>query len=170
MTRPVLHAAALSLALLGASPALAAESAPLASKALILKPLTLTKLADLDFGTIVPSGGGDFVTIDADDSTRASTSAGLIASDPGHRARFASSGLNNTFVYLQVSAPADLDDGAGRKLKVTNLTLDQGNLGLRLLTPLSQVFFVGIGGQIYVRPNQEEGSYTGTFTLTANYL
>ena len=35
-------------------------------KALILKPLTLTKLDDLDFGTIIPSGSGDLVTINAD--------------------------------------------------------------------------------------------------------
>ena len=32
------------------------------------------------------------------------------------------------------------------------------------------MFFVGIGGQVYIRGNQAEGVYTGTFTLTANYL
>jgi len=50
------------------------------------------------------------------------------------------------------------------------LDLDQGGNPLRTLTPESQVFFVGIGGQVFVRANQPEGSYSGTFTLTANYL
>jgi hypothetical protein len=165
-----LRTAALGLALFGASSAFAANSAPMTSKALLLKPLTLTKLADLDFGTIVPSGAGDLVTINADTGARSSASAGLVTTDPGQRARFASSGLNNIFVVLQVSAPTPLSDGAGHSLIVTRLDLDQGGLPLRVLTPASQVFFLGIGGQVFVRGNQEEGTYTGTFTLTANYL
>lgn len=53
---------------------------------------------------------------------------------------------------------------------MTRLDLDQGGNPLRILTPVSQVFFLGIGGQVFVRNNQEEGSYSGIFTLTANYL
>ena len=171
MTINVLRGAALGLVVMTATPALAASAAkPMNSKALILKPLTLTKLSDLNFGTIVPSGFGDLVTINPDTGARTSSSAGLLPSDPGNRARFASSGLNNTFVVLQVSAPTDLSDGAGHLLTVTRLDLDQGGNPLRTLTPSSQVFFLGIGGQVFVRSNQEEGVYTGTFTLTANYL
>lgn len=170
MTQIVLRGAALALSLLGAAPALAATSGPMQSKALLLKPLTLTKLSDLNFGTIVPSGSGDLVTINPDTGARSSPSAGLLAIDPGYRARFASSGLNNSFVVLQISAPTDLTDGLGHNLTVTRLDLDQGGNPLRVLTPSSQVFFLGIGGQVYVRANQEEGTYSGTFTLTANYL
>jgi hypothetical protein len=171
MTRNFLGgAAALGLALFGASSALAANTAPMTSKALLLKPLTLTKLSDLNFGTIVPSGSGDLVTINADTGARTSPTAGLVTIDPGFRARFASSGLNNTFVVLQLSPPGDLDDGLGNKLTVTRLDLDQGGNPLRILTPASQVFFLGIGGQVYIRSNQPEGTYSGTFTLTANYL
>jgi hypothetical protein len=139
-------------------------------KALILVPLTLTKLDDLDFGTIVPSGLGDIVTINADTGARTSPTAGLVTFDAGHQARFASSGVNNTFVYLQLSPGADLVNGAGNKMTVTNLTLDQNGLGLRLLTAQSQVFFVGVGGTVVVGPTQAEGTYNGTFSLTAVYL
>jgi len=172
MTRYPLCAAVIAVALSGATPALAQAQAtqPMTSKALLLKPLTLTKLADLDFGTIVPSGSGDLVTINADTGARTSPSAGLVTSDPGQRARFASSGLNNTFVVLQISAPTDLTDGAGNRLTVTRLDLDQGGNPLRTLTPASQVFFLGIGGQVFVRSNQQDGVYSGSFTLTANYL
>ena len=170
MTHFPLRTAALGLALFGAAPALAANSAPMTSSALLLKPLTLTKLNDLDFGTIVPSGLGDLVTINADTGARSSPTAGLVTIEKGGRARFASSGINNNFVVLQISPPSDLTDGAGHNLTVTRLDLDQGGNPLRTLTPQSQVFFLGIGGQIYLRSNQEEGTYSGTFTLTANYL
>lgn len=170
MSNKFLGAAALAAVLLGAAPTFAADTEAMTSNALILKPLVLTKQSDLSFGTIIPSGAGDLVTINADTGVRTSATAGLIASDPGFRARFASSGLNNQFVVLQLSPPGDLVNGSGNLLTVTNLMLDQGNNPLRTLTPASQVFFVGIGGTVFVRSNQEDGTYTGTFTLTANYL
>ncbi len=170
MTGNFLRGAALLATLIAATPAVAADSQPMTSKALLIKPLTLTKLADLDFGTIVPSGSGDLVTINADTGARTSPTAGLVTIDPGQRARFASSGLNNQFVVLQVSTPTDLSDGVGNSLTVTRLDLDQGGNPLRVLTPTSQIFFLGIGGQVFVRANQPEGVYSGTFTLTANYL
>lgn len=164
-----LGATALAAALIAAVPA-GAQTAPMDAEALILKPLTLTKLSDLDFGTIVPSGAGDIVTINADTGARTSPSAVLVATSPGYQARFASSGLNTTFVVLQLSPPADLVDGSGNTMRLDRLDLDQGGNPLRILTPASQVFFVGIGGQVFVRSNQPEGTYSGTFTLTANYL
>jgi hypothetical protein len=168
MTRPFLAGAAIAVALLGTTPALAA-TAPMSSKALLLKPLTLTKQSDLSFGTIIPSGSGDFVTIDADTGARTSATAGLVPTDPGFRARFASSGLNNQQVFLYTSPPGNLSDGAGHTLAVTSLSLDNSGIPVRTLTPASQVFFVGIGGTIYVGANQAEGTYSGTFTLTAIY-
>ena len=166
MNRILLGACALTAAI----PAVAADNQTMTSKALILKPLVLTKQSDLSLGTIVPSGSGDLVTINADTGARTSATAGLLPSDPGFRARFASSGLNNQFVVLQLSEPSDLVDAAGNLLSVTRLNLDRGGNPLRTLTPEAQVFFVGIGGQVFVRSNQEDGVYSGTFMLTANYL
>lgn len=170
MNSKVLGVGALAALMLGAAPALAADTEAMTSTALLLKPLQLTKQSDLSFGSIIPSGSGDLVTINADTGARTSATAGLLPADPGYRARFASSGLNNQFVVLQISPPSDLDDGNGNLLTVTRLDLDQGGNPLRTLTPASQVFFLGIGGQVFVRADQEEGTYTGTFTLTANYL
>ena len=170
MTFTFLRGAALAAALLGATPALAADTKAMTSEALILKPLILTKLSDLDFGSIIRSGSGDFVTISAEDGTRSSPSAILVATDPGFRARFASSGLDTQQVFLDLSSPVDLVNGAGNRLKLNNLKLDQNDAALRVLTPESQVFFVGIGGEVFVRPDQEDGTYTGSFTLTAYYF
>ena len=171
MTFTFLRGAALAAALFGSTSAFA-QTAQMEANALLLKPLTLTKLDDLDFGSIIPSGlaGGDKVTINPVTGARSSPTATLIGSAPGKRARFASSGVNNSFVFLELPAPpyAALTNAAGDELVLDYLVLDGS--ALRTLTPSSQVFFVGIGGRIAVRPDQEEGDYTGTFTLTATYL
>ncbi len=168
MTHAILGAIALGAALLAAGPV---RAEPMPSKALILKPFVLTKLSDLSFGTLIPTGSGEFVEINPDDGSRnMSNEAMRVTSDEGYRARFASSGLFNNLVLIKLVGPRNLVNAAGKLLKVNRLELDDGNKTVRQLTPTSQVFFVGVGGEIYIRPNQEEGVYTGTFTLTATYL
>ena len=99
------------------APAAAADTEAMTSNALILKPLILTKQSDLSFGSIIPSGTGDFVAIDADDGSRSSATAGLLPADPGYRARFASSGLNNQFVVFQgLTGMTELN---GKQFKIT---------------------------------------------------
>lgn len=171
MTRTPLMAGALALALLGASPAAATDTDAMTGKALLLKPFVLTKLSDLSFGSIIPTGSAEFVQINADTGARTfSNPAMRVATDDGFRARFASSGLLNALVVLEISEPTDLLNADGKRLKVTRLVLDQSNKVIRRLTPTSQTFFVGIGGEVYIRGNQEEGDYVGTFTLTATYI
>lgn len=156
--------------MLCATPALAQSTQSMEAEALLLKPLTLTKLQDLDFGDIIPSGTGDFVTINADTGARTTDKAILLPSNNGHRAEFASAGLNNVRVVAVLGPPRDLTNAAGDKLRLTRLMLDNGDFPIRRLTPTSQVFFIGVGGTVYVRPDQEEGTYTGTFTLTVVYI
>lgn len=163
--------ASAAAALLGATPAMAADTAAMTSNALILKPFVLTKLSDLNFGTIIPTGGPEFVTIDADTGARTMTNPAMrVATDDGFRAEFGSAGVANNLVVIELAGPANLTNSDGNLLKVNKLVLDQNNKIIRPLTPTSQVFFVGIGGEIYIRANQEEGVYTGEYTLTATYI
>lgn len=169
MIKAIFGAIALAAVLLGASTANAAT--PMTPKALILKPFVLTKLSDLSFGSIIPSGRPEFVQIDADTGSRTMTNEAMrITSDEGHRARFASAGVDNNLVLIKLTGPKNLVSAEGKLLKVNRLELDQDNKTVRQLNSKSQVFFVGVGGEIYIRPDQEEGVYTATFTLTATYL
>ena len=171
MSKQMLRASALAAALLGASPAIAADTAAMTSNALILKPFVLTRISDLNFGTIIPTGSPEFVTINADTGARTMSNPAMrVAADDGYRAEFGSTGVNNNLVVIELTGPTDLVNGDGKLLKVTKLVLDQNNKILRPLTTTSQVFFVGIGGEIYIRGNQEEGVYTGEYTLTATYI
>ena len=148
-----------------ASPAAAAPQA--SGKALILVPLSLTKVDDLDFGTVVTSASAGTVTIPADGTTRTKTGGvTLVTSDPGFRAVFAGAGSANQLVDLALSAPpTTVDDGSGNsmpislQLEATTATVD----------PVTRAFQVGVGGTVDVGANQVEGVYTAIFTVDANY-
>jgi hypothetical protein len=162
-------AAALAAAAVPAAAAPVAAPTPGQGKALILIPLTLTKIDDLDFGTIVTSPVSGTVTINA--STGARGVAGgvtAVASDAGHRARFAGAGTPNQQVIVVVTPPATLDNVSGDTIPVLALTLDGSPI--RTIDPVTRAFFVGVGGIIQINANQPEGVYQANFDVTANYL
>ena len=130
------------------------------SKSLILKPFVLTKLSDLSFGTIIPhrQRANSSRSTPMTGARTMSNEAMRVTSDEGYRARFASSGLLNNLVLLKLDGPRNLVNAAGNLLRVNRLELDNNNKTVRQLTLTSQVFFVGIGGEIYIRPTQEEGA------------
>lgn len=158
-------------ALLLAVPAKAAPVAanpPAQAQALILIPLTLTKLDDLHFGTIIPSAVSGTVTVPADGSP--ATAAGgvtLVTSDPAVRARFAGAGSANQLVFINVTNPGTLSDGAGNNVTVLALTLD--GLALRTIDA-TRAFDFHVGGILQVGANQPEGFYSAEFDVTADYL
>jgi hypothetical protein len=158
--------------------ALAASAAPAAAQvypdsqatgeALILVPLSLTKLDDLDFGTVITSPLSGTVAINA--TTGARTVAGGItglASDTGYRARFAGAGSPNQQVIVVVTQPAALTNTNGDLLPVLALTLEGSPI--KNVDPVTRAFFFGVGGIILVNGNQPEGLYQATFDVTAMY-
>ena len=167
---PLSVAAALSLMLPTASIAAPIGATPPATgRALILIPLTLTKIDDLDFGTVVPSGLSGAISIDAATGSRTIV-GGLsgVPSDPGHRAYFATAGSPNQQVMVTVSQPLALTSGAGDTVPVLALTLEGASI--RTIDPTTRNFFFGVGGIIMVGANQPEGVYSATFNVTATYL
>jgi hypothetical protein len=137
-------------------------------KALILVPLTLTKIQDLDFGAVIPSASSGTVTINA--STGARTVGGgvtAVTSDAGFRAYFGGAGSPNEQVLLAISPPTQLTDTTGDTITVVGLTLD--GPAVRTIDPVTRDFFVGVGGTLQIAPNQPEGDYNADFWLTAIY-
>jgi hypothetical protein len=167
--RNIIIAAGLAAAAVPSAAAPVAAPTPAQGKALLLIPLTLTKIDDLDFGTVVTSPVSGTVTLNA--STGARSFAGGVsgvAGDAGHRARFAGAGSPNQQVVVVVTPPAELSNVGGDKIPVLALTLDGSPI--RTIDPVAKTFFVGVGGIIQVNPDQAEGIYTATFDVTANYL
>ena len=97
---------AAAAALVIATPAFGAPVSadpPAEANALIISPLTLTKLEDLSFGTIIPSALSGVVTVPPDGSAPfASGGVTLLPSDPGLRARFVGAGTANQTVLINV--------------------------------------------------------------------
>ncbi|HEX5258034.1 MAG TPA: DUF4402 domain-containing protein [Sphingomicrobium sp.] len=159
---------AAGLAIAAAAPATAtpvSATKDASGKALILVPLTLTKVADLDFGTIIASSTSGTVSIAADGSGQSITGGVTpLASAPGSPAQFAGAGTPNEQVSLFLAPPATIKDAAGdsmpisMNLEATSVTIDS-----------TRAFFVGVGGTVNVGANQPDGVYTGTFTVLAQY-
>ena len=166
--------AAAAMALAMPANATSASAQPVApdknatGKALVLVPLTLTKLDDLDFGTLVPSSVSGLVAIDAATGNR-TVGGGVtgVTSDAGHRARFAGAGTPNEQVIVTMTQPTELANAGGDKITVLALTL-QGT-AIKHVDPTTRAFFFGIGGILLIAADQPEGVYTATFDVSANY-
>ena len=170
--RKLLIAAALAATALP-SPSLAAPPnvASAQAKALLLVPLTLTKIDDLDFGTIVSSSSSGTVALNATTGVR--TFAGGVSGVPsasGHPGYFGGSGTGGQEVVLVIVPPTQLTNASGDTIDVLALTLDNGGNPIRTIDPTARTFFVGVGGILNIGANQPDGVYAATFQVTANYL
>ena len=154
-----------------AAPAVAApvgvtSGAKPTANARIIKPLTLTRVRDLDFGTIVMDSvpvGGAVVAVST--ASALSCGAGLTCTGTAQSARYNVRGTNNQVV--QVAA--------------TNSNLTGSNGGTLVFTPavpgnvtLSSSGAPGdnfdVGGSITVMPSTVDGVYSGDMEVTVDYL
>ena len=152
---------ALGLGATGASAAPASANA--VAKAKILKQLTITRNADLDFGTIVTGTAPSTVAIDA--AGARNCGAGLTCTATPAAAGFTLTGSNSHIVTVTVPASITLNSGANKM--TANLsapaTLDLGNSG-NTGTALK------FGGTLNVGANQADGVYASNdFAVTIDY-
>jgi len=167
----IMASGAIALATIASAPAVAAPVPALNDadgRALILVPLTLTKIEDLDFGAVIPSGTPGTVTINP--STGARTFSGGVtgvASDAGYRAYFGGAGSPSQQVIVAVSPPVELTSVDGDSIPVVGLTFDGSPI--RSIDPVSRTFFVGVGGTLQIAADQPEGEYSAEFWVTALY-
>ena len=105
-------------------------SANALAKGVVVQPLTLAKVNDLDFGTVVGSSASGTVTIDPDTGLRTVTGGVTgVPSFPGGRGLFQGNGTGGNTVQLTLSGPAVLISQSNPTDTVTasNWLLDSGN-------------------------------------------
>lgn len=168
--RKYLIAAAMAAAAVPAmaAPIPAAQDAD--GEVLILVPLTLTRIDDLDFGSVVPGATSGFVVIHP--ATGARTVGGGVtgvASAPGHRARFAGAGSAGQQVFVAVTAPAELTSTTNPADKIQVFGMPLEGSAFKTIDPVTRSFSFGVGGIIEVGANQPAGIYEATFDVTASY-
>jgi hypothetical protein len=163
--------AALAATIAFVSPAQAQTVAATAeARGLVLQPLTLSRVDDLDFGTVISSAVAGSVSIDEGSGFR--TLAGGVAAGPaaGNRGLFAGAGTAGQQVDLDLTYPAVLVSGANT-VAITSLTFDTGGgVSTTRTIGASGTFQIGVGGVFAIGANQPAGLYTATFQVTAEYL
>ena len=151
-----------------ASPALAANTAtaPFTAKAKIVKPLTLTKNADLDFGTITMGAGLSSSNVVVGRTGGATTSCGanLTCTTPT-AAAFGVTGVASQQLNITLSAVTTLVNTLDNTKNVTfsadpdtTVTLDSAGAGT-----------FDIGGSITVLGSTVDGDYSNTVNVTVSY-
>lgn len=135
------------------------------AKAKIMRQLTLTNTADLEFATII--SGATASTVVVSTAGAVTCGAGLTCTGTTTAANFDIQGSNNAVVLVGGDANVTLNNGSGGTMtasldySVNSVTLTAG--------PGTVGGSFQVGGTLGVSANQAEGDYTGTFNVTANY-
>lgn len=133
------------------------------AKARVLKQLTISRNADLDFGTIVHGAAASTVIVNS--AGAATCGAGLTCTGSTSAADFTVTGTNNTIVTVSAPATVNLTNGATGSMTASlaaPATLALGNSG-STGTPLR------FGGTLNVGASQEDGAYSATFNVSVDY-
>lgn len=157
-------------ALAVATPAVAQQkSATATAKGVVLEPLTLTWVSDLDFGTVAGSAAAGTVSVDPDSALRAATGGVTLVPSAFSRARFDGLGQAAQTVGLTLTPPAGnvLVGPGGATVSVNSMTIDAA--GTTRVLGGSGAFTVYVGGTFGIAANQANGTYQALFQLTADY-
>ena len=172
MNKMILAAAALA-AVAAATPAAAQNATSASPRALagarLIKPLTLTALRNLNFGTIVMGtiSGDQTVSINGAGSVSCgATGGGLTCTGTPQSAAYRITGTQGQTVNISSAAanfPLTGSNGgtlAFRPTGVNSVTLpNSGNTGVNF----------NIGGEIDIVPATVDGLYTGNINVTVDY-
>lgn len=159
-----------------AAPAHAQQTAQGATEAIVLRPLSFFKVNDLDFGSILASGTAGTVRLYPNGSRTATGGATPVGND-GEAARFAGLGVPNRQVSISLGANQIFITGPGAPMRVRNFEIGSTPSAILSTTPLRfniasalGNYNFPVGATLDVGANQTPGDYSGTFTITLNYL
>jgi putative alpha-1,2-mannosidase len=153
-----------------------AQPAQAEAQAILLRPLTFFKVDDLNFGDIVPGTTAGQVRLEPD-GTRTRTGGVTLAGSTHQPASFAGMGTYNRYVLISMSPATTTVTGPGTPMTVTQFEIGSTPTAILTATPqsfriaaTSGQFIFPVGARLNVNANQAPGVYTGTFTVTLNYL
>ena len=161
----------LAAALLGAAPAQAfAQATPpvdTSAQTIVLRPVTVLKVADLDFGSVLVTTGGTLI-LDPLDGTVSSTGGVVPVSGSPHAAHFVGAASGSSVVNIKLpKQPVTLTRVSGTEtITLSKFTLDSPDKRTMAKTGS---FEFRVGGTATIPANPVDGIYSGTFTVTVQY-
>jgi hypothetical protein len=160
-------AAAASIAILTSQSARAAPTSvsngPVTSRTTIVKPLTLTKLSDLDFGSIIVQDNG---TVSMATTGAITCTSALTCSANGTPAQYKVTGTNNQVV--NVTKPNVVLTNASNPGTPLTLVL-AGPAQVTLPNSGSVGTNFSLGGSIVISAATKDGVYAGVLAVTVDY-
>lgn len=130
-------------------------------------PASLSKLQDMDFGSLMVTTAGTAIL---DSSTDAVTTTGGVVRGGGlpHAARFSAVSPTRNIVKIALPKQAVTLTRVGG---TETMTIDTFNINGSLTRNVvaHETFEFQVGGTLHVGANQVEGMYTGTFDVTLTY-
>lgn len=130
------------------------------ARAKILRPITVTAVDDLQFGTIIT--GASASTVDITPAGGFTCGAGLVCSGTNSAGSFNITGTTGQTVSIAVPASVTLNSGAN------SMTASLTSSATSAVLVANAASFT-VGGSLAVGANQADGDYTGTYTVTVNY-
>jgi hypothetical protein len=170
MNKSIAIASGILASILAVSPAAAVSPATQATaNAKIYRPLTISKVQDLDFGTIVLTGAsfaGEVVTVTVAGTVTCGSNPGVLLTCSGapQAAKYHLVGTNNASVT--VNSPGFNLTGPSTLAFSPTVTSQTVNLGAAGSTTGLDV---ALGGSITLASTTPDGVYSGTFAVTADY-
>ena len=161
--------AALAATLAVATPAVAQQaSATAEARGVVLSPVTLTRVTDLDFGTVSTGPAAGTVSVNADTGIRSVTGGVTAVPSVFSRARFDGLAQDATTVQLTLVPPTGglLYSGAN-SIAVSGMGFDSA--GTTRVVPAGGAFIAYVGGNFAIAANQPNGTYSALFQVTADY-
>jgi len=163
------------LAVLISAPAAFAQSESGETDAVVVSPLSLVSVEDLNFGNLIPGSTGGTAVVSTMGS-RSVTGSVVAAGGMVSNAEFQGYGTRNRFVYISTPSNSYALNrvGGGANLTTRSLTLQADNLtpiffpGLFRISS-TDVITLRVGATLDVGANQQAGVYQGTFPITMNY-
>lgn len=149
----------------------------------VLRPLSITKLYDLDFGGNIATAAGGTVVLDPT-GTDGCTATGVIhVGDICQAAEFGGGGESGRIIKIDL--PTDITiTGPGQDMLIDAISIDvdpdlervntngnKGNNGFTRYRIVSDsgIFRFRMGGTLNINPLQAAGEYTGTFEVRVDY-
>ena len=166
----------LVLVALTTAPAAFAQTDNADAEVVVVSPLSLVPVADLNFGNLIPGLlGGTAVVSPA--GVRTVTGSVTAAGGSVSNAEFQGYGTGNRFVYITSGSGTYILNrvGGGGAMTMRSLTLQADNLTPTFFPGLfriaaTDVITLRVGATLDVGPNQQTGVYEATFPLTMNYF
>ena len=141
------------------------SNGPVQAHAAIVKPLTLTKVNDLDFGTITVQDTGDAVLTD---TGTISCNGGLVCSGTVAPATYKVTGTNNQVVTITKPAVTLTNTDPTQAGTPLTMTLT-GQSTVTLPNSGATGINFSLGGTMTVPASTKEGTYQGDLAVTVNY-